>query len=115
MKESPSGSTKPAGADGDLKSERIGARLTDTQIDIRLSALPGWEVVDGESTLRRTVELPTLRVALAFVAYVVEVAEVMDHHPGIQVEGGTVTLTLTTHSAGGLTDHDFALATRIRT
>ncbi|MGH9380165.1 MAG: hypothetical protein ACRD2Z_06085 [Thermoanaerobaculia bacterium] len=61
MTESPKDATGPPGARPGLKSERIGARLTGAQIDIRLSALPGWEVVDGESALRRTVEFPSLR------------------------------------------------------
>lgn len=104
-----------SGVHSDLKSERIGERpLTETQINVRLRSLPGWAVVGDGTMLWRTFEFPSFRAAVAFVSYVVEVAEAMDHRPGIELQDDTVILTLTTHSAGGLTDEDFALAARIR-
>jgi 4a-hydroxytetrahydrobiopterin dehydratase len=52
--------------------------------------------------------------AMAFVNRVAEVAEELDHHPDILVHGlNKVRLTLSTHSEGGLTDADHALARRI--
>ena len=47
---------------------------------------------------------------VAFVAFVGELAESLDHHPDIDVRYNKVTLSLSTHSAGGLTDKDFELA-----
>ena len=51
--------------------------------------------------------------ALAYVHRVGELAEQANHHPDVHIRWGTVVLCLTTHSAGGLTEHDLALATRI--
>lgn len=111
----PQNAAEASGVHSDLKSERIGQQLlTETQIDVRLRSLPGWAVVGDGALLRCTFELPSFRAAVAFVSYVVEVAEAVDHRSGIELRDDTVTLTLTTHSAGGLTDKDFALAARIR-
>ena len=51
--------------------------------------------------------------ALAFVNRVGELAESADHHPDIDIRWDTVTLRLSTHSAGGLTENDLALAGQI--
>jgi 4a-hydroxytetrahydrobiopterin dehydratase len=51
--------------------------------------------------------------AMAFVNQVAELAESADHHPDILVNYKRVTLTLSTHSAGGLTQKDFDLASHI--
>ncbi len=51
--------------------------------------------------------------ALAYVNAVGALAEAMDHHPDIDIRWNTVTLRLTTHSAGGLTRLDLELARRI--
>jgi 4a-hydroxytetrahydrobiopterin dehydratase len=51
--------------------------------------------------------------AMAFVNHVAELAEAMDHHPDIDIRYSKVTLTLSTHDAGGLTGRDFALAGKI--
>lgn len=70
-----------------------------------------WER-DGD-TLVKTVVLADFRAALAWVNQVGELAEARNHHPDINVSWNRVTLTLTTHSAGGLTDADFELARAI--
>ncbi len=73
--------------------------------------LPDWTVENGH--LVRTFEFANFRKAVDFVNRVAEIAEEMDHHPDICVHGwNKVTLTLTTHSAGGLTRADFELARR---
>jgi 4a-hydroxytetrahydrobiopterin dehydratase len=51
--------------------------------------------------------------SIQFVNRVVEPAEEMGHHPDLRVSWDTVTVSITTHSEGGLTDADFELATRI--
>ena len=69
---------------------------------------PNWIEVDGG--LERTFELPSFPEAVAFVNRVAELAEQENHHPDIAVSYRKVTLRWTTHSAGGITDRDHALA-----
>jgi 4a-hydroxytetrahydrobiopterin dehydratase len=71
---------------------------------------PNWIEVDGG--LERTFELPSFPEAIAFVNRVAELAEQENHHPDIAVSYRKVTLRWTTHSAGGITDRDYALAGR---
>lgn len=87
------------------------AKLSPQDVAAGLESLPGWRR-DGD-TIERTYELPDFRTALAFVAYVGELAEHMDHHPDIDVRYDKVRLALSTHSAGGLTGNDLTLARRI--
>jgi 4a-hydroxytetrahydrobiopterin dehydratase len=70
-----------------------------------------WERVDDE--LVRVVRLADFAKALAFVDAVGWLAEVANHHPDVDIRWGTVTLRLTTHSAGGLTRRDLDLAASI--
>ncbi|HUG55257.1 MAG TPA: 4a-hydroxytetrahydrobiopterin dehydratase [Vicinamibacteria bacterium] len=86
-------------------------RLSDDEVRTRLAALGGWSLQDGR--LRRRYALPSFAEALAFVNRVGALAEAADHHPDILVEYRHVTLTLSTHDAGGLTAKDFALAAQI--
>jgi 4a-hydroxytetrahydrobiopterin dehydratase len=70
-----------------------------------------WER-DG-SALVKVVKRTDFAEALAYVNQVGEVAERADHHPDIDIRWNTVTLRLTSHSAGGLTEMDLALAKTI--
>ena len=81
------------------------ARIALEQARKRLQKLPGWEL-HGE-TVRRQFTFPGFSDAVAFVVRLGFVAEAADHHPDILVSYKRVTLTYTTHSAGGLTDKDF--------
>ena len=83
-------------------------RLNSEQIQMRVSTVPDWTL--EEDFIRRTYQMPGFRAALAFVQFVGELAEARDHHPDIEIRYNKVTLTLSTHSAGGLTDKDFELA-----
>jgi 4a-hydroxytetrahydrobiopterin dehydratase len=85
--------------------------LTPEQVATELAATPGWLVSDGELT--RTVTRKDFRDALLFVNAVGFLAERAGHHPDISIAWNAVTLNLVTHSAGGLTVHDFALARQI--
>lgn len=87
------------------------SRLTEDEIARRLLALPGWER-DGDA-IRRAYPFPDFKAAMAFANAVADKAEARDHHPDLLVQWGRVTLTLSTHSAGGLTALDFDLATEI--
>ncbi len=72
----------------------------------------GWEQ-DGDA-LVRDLEFADFAAAMAFANRVADVAEAANHHPDILVHGwNRVRLTLSTHSAGGLTDADHALARQI--
>lgn len=85
--------------------------LSEDQIAARLSGADGWEQ-DGQA-IRRTVKLGDFREAMLFVGAVAYLAEAANHHPDIAISWNRVTLTLSTHSAGGLTAGDFELAERI--
>jgi 4a-hydroxytetrahydrobiopterin dehydratase len=85
--------------------------LTDDQITAELSESPGWATENGEIT--RTFERRDFRDALLLVGAVAFLAEEAGHHPDIDIRWNKVTLTLSTHSAGGLTAADFSLARRI--
>ena len=74
-----------------------------------LGDLPGWEL-DGE-TLRRQFTFHSFADAVAFSVRVGFAADAADHHPDILIQFKRVTLTYTTHSAGGLTHRDFEGAT----
>jgi len=85
--------------------------LSDSEIAEFLGRLPGWERY--ETAIRRTFVFADFASAMAFVNRVGELAEGMNHHPDIDIRYSEVTLTLSTHDAGGLTGRDFALAGKI--
>lgn len=85
--------------------------LTADQIEQELTFLAGW--TQAGSQITRTFTLPGFPAALAFASAVGHLAERADHHPDILIQYRKVTLTLSTHSAGGLTEKDFDLATEI--
>ena len=85
--------------------------LTDDQITAELNESPGWALESGEIT--RTFTRRDFSDALLLVGAVAFLAEEAGHHPDIDIRWNKVKLTLSTHSAGGLTGADFALAKRI--
>ncbi len=87
------------------------SRLTEDEIAARLAELPGWER-DGD-VIRRVYCFADFRSAMAFANAVADKAEARDHHPDLLVQWGRVTLTLSTHDAGGLTARDFDLAREV--
>lgn len=87
------------------------AVLSDDQVDAALPELEGWERADG--ALRRSVKFPTFLDGIEAVRRVAEHAEAADHHPDIDIRWRTVTFTLVTHSEGGITDKDLAMAREI--
>ncbi|OZC91050.1 4a-hydroxytetrahydrobiopterin dehydratase [Rhodococcus sp. 06-412-2C] len=82
-----------------------------TDRDIEDAQLTDWTVV--EKSLTRTVELASFPAAIEAVNRVADAAEEADHHPDIDIRWRTLTFTLSTHSAGGLTQKDVDLARRI--
>ena len=87
------------------------ALLTETQIRERLGRLPRWERRGNE--IRRTWSFADFESSMAFVNKVATLAQAADHHPDIDIRYSKVTLALSTHDAGGLTERDFDLAEAI--
>ena len=85
--------------------------LTPDELVEALVELPHWS---GDITgLRRTVQLPTFRDAVAAIVAIADVAEELDHHPDIDLRWRTLHLALVTHSAGAVTPKDLQLAHRL--
>ncbi len=82
--------------------------LQDDQIRTRLESLDGWERDGG--AIRSRFEFETFAGSIAFVNRVAAQAEAADHHPEILIDYTAVTLTLSTHSEGGITAKDLDLA-----
>ena len=87
------------------------ALLTDDQVNTALPELEGWELADG--TLRRSVKFGSFLAGIDAVRRVAERAEAADHHPDIDIRWRTVTFVLVTHSEGGITGKDVAMAGEI--
>lgn len=85
--------------------------LDDGQIAQALEGAPHWHR-DGDR-ITRAVEAPTFLDGVDLVGVVGRIAEAADHHPDIDIRWRTVTFTLSTHSEGGITPKDFALAGEI--
>ncbi|HLJ99458.1 MAG TPA: 4a-hydroxytetrahydrobiopterin dehydratase [Streptosporangiaceae bacterium] len=85
--------------------------LTEEQIAAELADVLGWRR-DGGSIVLIT-KHQDFRGSLLYLNAVGYLAEQAGHHPDAEISWDTVTLTLSTHSAGGLTGKDFALARRI--
>lgn len=85
--------------------------LNDEQVAERLTATPGW--TRDQDSIVHTQKLDDFRGALLYVGAVAYLAEAANHHPDILIQWNKVTLTLSTHSAGGLTTNDFGLAEQI--
>jgi 4a-hydroxytetrahydrobiopterin dehydratase len=85
--------------------------LSQEEIAQRHADVPDWAIVD--KSLRRTVVMPSFPDSIDFVNDVAQLAEGANHHPDIDIRLRKVTLLLTTHSAGGLTQSDFTLAGQI--
>ncbi len=85
--------------------------LKEDQIQTQLIALQGWQRKGLEIT--KVYEHKNFVKAMEFVNSVALLAERANHHPDIDIRWNKVTLTLSTHSAGGLTEKDFTLAKEI--
>ena len=85
--------------------------LTQTEIDQKIEAIPQWKQED--QTITRTFKFKNFVEAVAFVDKLVEPAEAAGHHPDIAISYNKVTISLTSHDAGGLTPKDFEMAQTI--
>lgn len=87
------------------------ALLSDSEIEERLGKLPEWRR-DGDA-IRRAYECGDYVGSVNFVESTVGPAEAMGHHPDIEISWDTVTVSISTHSEGGLTEADFELAAEL--
>ena len=86
------------------------SKLSSAQIKAALPSVPKWR--RKASVISRTFEFADFVVAMKFVNAVARSAEKACHHPDIDVRWNKVTLALTTHDAGGLSEKDFVLAAK---
>ncbi|MCW5757744.1 MAG: 4a-hydroxytetrahydrobiopterin dehydratase [Phycisphaeraceae bacterium] len=84
-------------------------KYSEAEVKDRLTHHPEWTEVGGE--IQRTYEFADFRASMRFVNEVAEQAERAQHHPDILIRYARVTLTVSTHDAGGITAKDFDLAT----
>ncbi|MEX1004099.1 MAG: 4a-hydroxytetrahydrobiopterin dehydratase [Acidimicrobiia bacterium] len=87
------------------------AKLTSEQLAALEATVPGWSL-DGDA-IRRTYEFENFIEAMSFVTKVAILSEKANHHPDIDIRWNQVTLVLTSHDAGGLTEKDVDLASKI--
>lgn len=86
-------------------------RLSEPDLAKELTTLPGWSVAEG--MIRKKFAHPSFPEAIVFVNAVAQLAEVANHHPDIDIRYSDITLSLTTHDSGGITDKDVALARQV--
>jgi len=86
-------------------------KLSDLEIQRALGGLAGWS--RRGDTLVKTYAFDRFADGIAFVGRVARVADEMDHHPDIDIRYTKVTMSLSTHDAGGITQSDLALAQKI--
>lgn len=87
------------------------ALLSDEEIEAKLAELEGWE--RRNSAIAKAFDRGDFVGSVGFVDSLVAPAEEMGHHPDLEISWSTVTVTISTHSEGGLTAADFELATKI--
>jgi 4a-hydroxytetrahydrobiopterin dehydratase len=84
------------------------SRLSDIEIQRELGTLPGW--ARRGDALVKTYTFQTFLGGIEFVTRVANIAEVLQHHPDLDIRYTKVLVTLSTHDAGGITVHDVRLA-----
>jgi len=87
------------------------AKLSDIEIQAGLKALNGWE--RKGNAIVKPYRFKTFAEGIRFVDRVAVLADEADHHPDIDIRWTTVTMSLSTHSAGGITRNDLELAAKI--
>ncbi|MEB3278794.1 MAG: 4a-hydroxytetrahydrobiopterin dehydratase [Lyngbya sp.] len=85
--------------------------LDETEVQQMAAEVPDWQVEGKE--LKQVMKFKDFVTAMEFVNKLIEPAEAAGHHPDITISYNKVTISLTTHDAGGLTEKDFAMAKQI--
>lgn len=86
-------------------------RLSDIAIQRELGNLPGWS--RRGDVITKTYQFRTFLSGIDFVVAVAKAAEAADHHPDLDIRYTKITASLSTHSAGGITQKDLDLARQI--
>jgi len=84
------------------------AVLTDAEIQKALASLSGWQRNGG--AIQRIFRFPDFKLAMQFVNKVADAAELVNHHPDIDIRYNTVTMALISHDSGGVTQRDVRMA-----
>lgn len=87
------------------------AKLTESELKVVLDEMEGWASLSN--AIHRDFTFPGFRSAITFVNRVADLAEAAGHHPDIEIHYNRVSLSLSTHDAGGVTEKDVALAAEI--
>lgn len=87
------------------------ATLSEHEIRSALAEVPGWDLGEGE--IVKQYKFANFVEAVAFVDRLVEPAEAANHHPDLEIHYNRVRVGLSTHSEGGVTQKDLALAKEI--
>jgi 4a-hydroxytetrahydrobiopterin dehydratase len=87
------------------------AKLTEAELNAFLDERQGWSSVSN--AIHRDFTFPGFRPAIAFVNRVAELAEAAGHHPDLEIHYNRVSVSMSTHDAGGVTEKDVALAAEI--
>lgn len=85
-------------------------KLNESEVQEKLKSHGGWHLEEGGRAISKTFGFASFREAFAFMTECALVAEKLDHHPDWKNSYAAVEVTLSTHSAGGLTELDFQLA-----
>lgn len=86
-------------------------KIEPEQIEQRLTDFPDWSMTGQK--IQRTFTFDDFVTAMSFVNSVADLAERQQHHPDIMIRYSKVTLTLSTHDAGGVTEKDFTFASEV--
>ncbi len=84
--------------------------LAESELSAQIADMEGWEVRDG--ALQKAYSRGDFDGSMAFVNRVAQAAAEADHHPDIAISWDTVTLRWVSHSAGGITERDVAMAAK---
>lgn len=87
--------------------------MTESAAQAMMEQVPGWELIDGGTRLRRTLSCVNFVRAQAMAVKVGELAEEENHHPDICYGWGYCTVVFYTHKIGGLHENDFIMAAKV--
>lgn len=91
------------------------ATLTVAEIEEHLKALPGWEAaqIGVKHAIQKSIKTGNFMAGLGLTTQIAVLAEKLHHHPNVLLTYPRVTIQLTTHSAGGVTEKDIDMAKAI--
>lgn len=89
--------------------------LDRTQAEGYLAVLSGWTLSDDGKSIRKEYKFKNFKEVIAFFNRIAEKAEEENHHPDLRIGYSRVTVELSTHSIGGLSENDFILAAKFDT